>query len=537
MIDGVSQLRSGRPAARAPRARQPGAPTSLGVVQDQALATGLGLAMTGVPVALSFVGQPLALACCFGLAVLVAWYREAAVPTVLLAVFLFQTTFVAYASAWASDFASLEAMKSFNFVTAVGIWVALAVRFATTYRLASPFVRRLVVYSGAVLGVAGCYYVPGLLFDPRAATIYLRNIALPIMLFQICVCVGSRHRFNLGTAVVILLGTLLACGYFELFFVERWFDLTHGWSYVDLGYADQRASPMTVRAARETGAVVGTTLDVLKTNFLNTGVFGDLGTITRIQGPNFHPISFGYALAALAAVAAVQGYWILVATAVPLMLVVGAKGAIVLLLASLAFVAAARLRPTPSTVWIFVAVLALYAAAVFRSGLASGDFHVLGLLGGLSGFASDPIGHTLGKGGNLSVAFAEIDFQKYQAAGVAALAVESAVGVLLYQMGVFGFVVLGFYAWTAALCWRLYRHLRIRALALATALIVVTLVNGLFQEEALFAPLALGLVMLIVGLTLGAVDRTLAPRYAATYPSGPPAGVVADGVRAARGRG
>lgn len=511
MTDGVTHLRTGGLKARRPSGAGANA---VGVLQDQVLATGLGLAMTGLPIALSFVAQPLALASCLGLAALVAWRREAAVPTVLLVAYLFQTTFVAYASAYVLDNASLDPMKSFNFVTTVGVWLAMAIRFVLTYRTASPFVRRLVVASCAVLAITGCYYVPGLFFDARGATIYLRNIALPLMLFQICLCVGSRHRFNLGTAAVILLGVLLTCGYFELFFVERWFDLTHGWSYIDLGYADRRANPLTVREARETGAVVGTTLDILKTNFLNTGVFGDLGTITRIQGPNFHPISFGYALSALAAVAALQGYWALVAAALPLMLIVGAKGAIVLLLASLAFAAAARLRPAAPTPWIFAAVLALYAAAVFRSGLASGDYHVLGLLGGLSGFVADPLGHTLGQGGNLSVAFADIDFQKFQSVGAATVAVESAVGVLLYQMGVFGFAVLGFYAWLAVLCWRLYRCLRNPALALGTGLMAATLVNGLFQEEALFAPLALGLVMLIVGLTLGAVDRMVAPAMA-----------------------
>ena len=37
------------------------------------------------------------------------------------------------------------------------------------------------------------------------------------------------------------------------------------------------------------------------------------------------------------------------------------------------------------------------------------------------------------------------------------------------------------------------------------------LVNGLFQEEAWFAPLALGLVLAFAGVTFGAVDRRLAP--------------------------
>ena len=511
MSDGVTHLRSGGlQRRRIVRGRV----STFGVVQDQILATLLGLVLTGLPVALNFFGQPIAAGTCLALAALTAWRYEAAVPSVLLVGYLFQTTFVAYASAYVTDVSSLDAMKSYNFVTTTGVWFVLALRFVDNYRTVSPFVRRLTIYSCAILAITGCYYVPGLLYDPRGATIYLRNIALPIMLLQICLFIGSRHRFHMGTAVVIFLGTLVTCGYFELFFVERWLDLTHGWSYIDLGFADRRANPITVREAREMGVVVGTTLDILKTNFLNTGIFGDLGTITRIQGPNFHPISFGYALAALTAVATVQRRWLLVVAALPLMVIVGAKGALVLVLASLTFVAAAKRRPTSMTLWSSLAVLALYAAVVFRSGLANGDFHILGLLGGLSGFVSDPVGHTLGQGGNLSVAFATLDFEKFQAAGVAAMAVESAVGVLLYQMGICGFVVLGFYVWVAAICWRLYRDFRLPVLALAAALIVVTLVNGLFQEEALFAPLALGLVMFIVGLTLGAVDRTIFPNIA-----------------------
>jgi len=39
------------------------------------------------------------------------------------------------------------------------------------------------------------------------------------------------------------------------------------------------------------------------------------------------------------------------------------------------------------------------------------------------------------------------------------------------------------------------------------------LVNGLFQEEAWFAPLALGLVLAFAGLTFGAVDRRVAAQF------------------------
>ena len=517
MSQSVTHLRN---AGLRPRRAAATGPTAAGVYLDQGLVVLLSLGITGLPVALNFVGQTLAVAVCLALAMAVAARFERAVPTLLIVCYVFQTVFVAYASAYVADQRSLDPMKSYNFVTTVGIWFVVMVRFVHLYGRTSPFVRRLTLAAAAALAVTVCYYIPGLLFDARGATIYLRNIALPLILFQICVNVGSRHVFHLDAVVVIVLSILLASGYFELFFIERWLDLTHGWAYLDLGFADRRASPMTVRDAKETGAVIGTTLDLLKTNLFNSGLFSDLGAITRIQGPNFHPISFGYVLSALAALAAVQGYWGLVLVALPLMVVVGAKGAIVLLIASALFVAVARLGPPRGTIPVFLALMVLYAVMVFRSGLAIGDFHVLGLLGGLNGFLGNPLGHTLGQGGNLSVAFAEIDFQKYQQAGLSDLAVESAVGVLLFQMGVFGFALIAVYAWIAALCWRLFRDLHLPSLALATALIVVTLFNGLFQEEALFAPLALGLVMLIVGLTLGAVDRTVAPLVSARRRAG-----------------
>jgi hypothetical protein len=165
-------------------------------------------------------------------------------------------------------------------------------------------------------------------------------------------------------------------------------------------------------------------------------------------------------------------------------------------------------------------VLAAYAIFAFYSGLAGGDFHVLGLIGGIHGFIANPIGHTLGQGGNLSTNFAEIDWSKYQHMGAADVAVESAIGVLLFQMGVAGFGVIAIYLWMARTAWRLYKIWRAPALAFAASAITIILVNGLFQEEALYAPLALGLILSLTGLTFGALDfRTHGERIPQTPPA------------------
>jgi hypothetical protein len=74
-------------------------------------------------------------------------------------------------------------------------------------------------------------------------------------------------------------------------------------------------------------------------------------------------------------------------------------------------------------------------------------------------------------------------------------------------MGVAAAAVLAIYGFVARVAWRLYRAFRAPTLAFATVSIATILVNGLFQEEALFAPLAMGFAMALAGLSFGSVDR------------------------------
>ena len=150
----------------------------------------------------------------------------------------------------------------------------------------------------------------------------------------------------------------------------------------------------------------------------------------------------------------------------------------------------------------------LYAIAAIRIGLEIGDFHVIGFMGGWDGFLQNPIGRGLGVGGNLSEGYFSIDWNAAQAAGTMDGAVESAVGVLLYQMGIGAVVPLGFFFAMALKAWRLYASSRILIQGLAAFGTMVVLVNGIFQEEALFAPPALGLLLCLTGLVLGHHLRT-----------------------------
>ncbi len=469
----------------------------------------MAFAMCAAPILLHLVSPNLAIAFAVVCAFAFALFFERAAPMLILVSFMFQTMFVAMASSRATQFSELDAMKVYDFLTTIGVWAAVASRVLFGYASVSPFLWRMILASTGILVLAGVYFIAGLPIDSRGAMIYMRNIGLPALLFQICLFVASRNPLAMRSIIGLLLALLTICGYFELLDLQRWLDLTNGWHYWDLASLTMRDARLFERQARETGLVITGTVDFLTGTLFNTNLLSGLGLqVVRLQGPNFHPISFGYSLALLIAFLGAEGRKLLPLAAAPLLLFIGAKGAVALLIFSLAFCFAARFHAGRLAPVGLVVALAVYALFVFWTGVQNGDYHVLGLIGGVRGFLTNPIGHTLGQGGNLSLTnFAQIDWEKYQHEGAAEIAVESAIGVLLYQMGIAAAAVLAIYLYVARAAWRLYQSYRAPTLALAASSIAAILVNGLFQEEALFAPLALGLAMALTGLSFGATDR------------------------------
>ena len=110
-----------------------------------------------------------------------------------------------------------------------------------------------------------------------------------------------------------------------------------------------------------------------------------------------------------------------------------------------------------------------------------------------------------------------INWSQFQHLGETNIALESAVGVLLYQMGVCAIFVLGVLVWLAWKLWALHVRSHDPLLAVGALGLLTILANGIFQEEALFAPLALGLIAGLAGLLLGRAYRAgINPPVAAT---------------------
>lgn len=488
------------------------APATIGAELPLPLVFAIAFGITGLPIFLHVVSQPLALAVCAAMAFAAAWTLEPHVPVIVLTANIFQNIFVALVSVNYVDVQAAQPLKSYNFVTTVVVWFAVMSRFFNARESYSPFVRRMIYVSTALLAVYGVYFVGGLAINPRNSIIYLRNVGLPILMFQMFLLVAARHRLALPRIVAILLGLLIAAGYLEVFDNNLWLDLTNGWHYLSLLYADRATSLPELKAAESSGHVAVSLLDYSKINLFNSSLFARLHiTVQRLQGPNFHSISFGYLLAALLPFAAIHRRGVLALLAAPLLVMTNAKGPLLLAIFTLAYCGAAHRWNPRLALKVLLVALAVFAVFVFRSGLATGNYHVLGLLGGVHGFLRDPLGHTLGQGGNLSIPdFAALNWSKFQHQGAADVAVESAVGVMLFQLGVASIPAFAFYVWIARTALLLYERTRAPALAFAVGAIAVTMVNGLFQEEAYFAPLALALVMGLVGLSLGATDRVIA---------------------------
>jgi hypothetical protein len=228
----------------------------------------------------------------------------------------------------------------------------------------------------------------------------------------------------------------------------------------------------------------------------------------RFGGTIINPVSNGYiiAITGLVAVSVKRSYWLILV--VPLLLAVGVKGASVLLAGSLLLWL--FWRSVHNRKLLLIAGLiggTLYVAATLYIGLSNQDYHALGFMGGVHSLTSTPIGHGLGVGGNVSdQANAGMHWEGkggFRSAGVD-FALESAVGVMFYQMGFASFVIIGTFVTfllTAPLGRTRNYVMPTRSDIMFFGLGFIML-NGIFQEEA-YAPYAAGLLMLLVGVLVG----------------------------------
>jgi DNA-binding transcriptional regulator of glucitol operon len=485
-----------------------------GVLTTLTIAAG----MTAVPVVLHLIGQGAAIAGCIVLSTLCALFAAPALPVALIFSYLFQNFVVALISPGIESLEQFNAIRAYNFVFTVVAWAAIVAPYWLARSRYDRQLRTLVDLTTIGLALIGVYFVIGLTVNPAGAVVYLRNIATPVLLFQVFALVAYRHRVSIMTALLTLALCLIAYGYLELFTHDALFRTINADVYMRWRIKQDFDAGAWVKELHETSRVFRSYLDTLLVDFLNTPLTQDLRLqFYRLLGPNFHFISYAYAVAFFCVFLCASGRWWFGALALPLLLVVGSKGALIFTILALGgTVGLLRLRGA-APLAIFVALLMAYVAAGVVVGLRSQDYHVIGFIGGLRGFLSNPLGRGIGVGGNLSINMSTIDWSKSQQLGHTDVAVESSIGVLLYQMGGFAVVIFVALAWIAWRLWKHYQRSGERLYATAAFSVLVVSANGVFQEEAMFSPLALGLVLGAAGLLLGRAAR--APVYHDCNPS------------------
>jgi hypothetical protein len=493
------------------------APRALPVQSTLDLASICGLfaiaaVITWMPIALHLVHPFAGVAACVLLAFMLANYQPAAAPFVLVFAFFFQNIFVAVISPLIADLDQFNAIRGYNFAILAIVWMVTVASYWLDGRSRDRFVHLTVVLTTGVLAVIFPYFVLGVLSDGGSATVYLRNIAGPILTFQAILIIASRQRVPLAATLAPIAVAMLALGYTELIAQERWLSLINGEVYLTLRGAAEYESGSWHRLLQETGRVYRGVLDTLQSDFLNTPLLADLGIKTqRLVGPNFHSISYAYGIAVLGVVLMGAGYWWVLVVSLPLLFAIGSKGALVLVAGALITPIIVRICRGYLGLLGYGCLMVVYMAAGIFLGLQHGDYHVLGFIGGVYAVMRNPIGQGLGAGGNLGDV-SVLDWSRAQALGFSESAAESAIGVLLFQMGIASLVILGVLLFVAVRLWS--NHLASGRLlpAILAITLVTTCVNGIFQEEALFAPLALGLVLVAVGIFIGQESRDASAR-------------------------
>ena len=325
-------------------------------------------------------------------------------PAIAIFVLLFQNLFVSILSPVIADNSALDFIKGYNFLACSVMWLVTLLLYVARRRDNSAEVNRLMIASTCALGAIGLYFVYGFAQNGVAAAIYLRNIVLPIFLFQLALLTAASFEMRVTPALVTIAVLYLVCGYVELIFRDFWLHITNGYAYWQFDEIKATNSGTWEREMRATGQVLVELKDRFSFNFLNTPLLEGLGlsNILRVFGPTLSAISYAYGVCFFALFLFSVKRPLLGVAALPLAIFCSVKGGLIMVVYVAVSWLATRLIGAVATLGVGLIGLIVYAAFGLYLGLQIGDFHVIGFMGGWNGFLQQPFGRGLGSGGNLS---------------------------------------------------------------------------------------------------------------------------------------
>lgn len=440
---------------------------------------------------------------------LVAYQFPQAGFALLITFMIYQNIVISFVSSEIRTPQVLQVLQGTNFAFICCAAGVAALRMISMRLPAGDSSRLVFRFALVVLALLVLYSAYGALGSSMlSALIYFRLYANPILLLIVGVYMGMILDARRAMIVFLVIASpAMAIGILEIAAPKWFYQLISAEHFYNLKFHEHgREFSVYSLAAGQAR------------RFLNLPLAVDFSSI-RFGGTNMHPVSFGYVLAIITLFAAATRRYFHMVLSLPLLFVIGTKGAMILTVMTFVLYAIATTIRKPAAILTICGGFAVfYVVAGISYGYAIGDWHIIGLIGGFTNSLKYPIGYGIGVGGNLSdLSWAGIDWTEATQYGVA-YAVESAIGVLVYQMGVAGLVVIGLLfvvirRGLATVDWTVSG----RTTAMFVFAFLVTSVNGIFQEEA-FSPYALGLLACYAGIMLG---NATAARQFATSAAGP----------------
>ena len=370
-------------------------------------------------------------------------------------------------------------------------------------RLAVPkwqFLRPVLTVVAVAIAAAAIYWAIGAAKEGiTSASIYFR--ATTAMVFAVIVGLDVGRVYSYRTVAIVFLVSIalsLALDVVELVAPEAYYDATNAVAFMIL-----KTPPDSAHDAFYSAKDIMTHNEVI---FFNLTGSDDSNMIQhRFVGTIMHPISNAYIIASAALVAWSIGYGALLLVIIPLLVLSSVKGASLLVMCSIVLWFCWATSRSKWFLGICGALLfVIYVGFGLTFGQENGDFHVIGFIGGFDSLFSAPQGHGIGVGGNLSQdAAAGFKWQNFQQGG-ASFALESAVGVLFYQMGIASvaiFAVFLILLKMADFSLPPYGRRIINRHGLLFISLASVAANGIFQEEA-YAPTAAGLFTMLCAIII-----------------------------------
>src|ERR1700730_15062847 len=131
-------------------------------------------------------------------------------PAIAIFILFFQNLYVSILSPYIADPSQVEFIKGYNFLSCSVMWLTTLALYGLRRNDYSTEVHRLMAWGMLTLGMVGLYFLIGFGQDPVAASVYLRNIVLPLLLFQLSLLSASTYEvrvtpFFVAIAIVLIL--------------------------------------------------------------------------------------------------------------------------------------------------------------------------------------------------------------------------------------------------------------------------------------------------------------------------------------------